>query len=402
MCRRDRAGLVRDAGLRAEVAAAAGRLGDGEALADAIWSIREDRLATAAAVADLLGADAVEATEDVVAGWWAIQVALSALDRLEVRGRDSAGVAVMVTAADSPDGPPGASDPLGRSGSRWRDAGATVHVHKTAVEVGELGHNTRVLREALAGDGALRAALARPGARCVVLAHTRWASVGLITEPNAHPVASLSADGEPWVLAAVNGDIDNYGAIVGRFDLSYPAAVTTDARVAPGLARRLRSPGRSDRAAFAAAVASFEGSHAIVSLSSDSPGNLLLARRGSGQALYVGLAPDCFVVASEPYGLVEQTGDYLRFDGADAADSGNGVARSYGLTFRMTDDVQDIYRDEFRIDLARFNGDLTWELPLPATYVVGRDGVVVWAGVDVDYTRRPEPEGLLGVLDGMD
>jgi len=68
----------------------------------------------------------------------------------------------------------------------------------------------------------------------------------------------------------------------------------------------------------------------------------------------------------------------------------------------MTDDVQDIYRDEFRIDLARFNGDLTWELPLPATYVVGRDGVVVWAGVDVDYTRRPEPEGLLGVLDGMD
>ena len=317
--------LVRDAGLRAEVVAAAGRLGAGDAaLADAIWSIREDRLATAAAVADLLGADAPEATEEVVAGWWAIQVALSALDRLEVRGRDSAGVAVMVTSTDPPDGPRGASDPLGRSGCRWRDAGATVHLHKTAVEVGELGDNTRVLRAALAGDDALRAALARPGARCAVLAHTRWASVGLITEPNAHPVASLSADGEPWVLAAVNGDIDNYGAIVGRFDLSYPAAVTTDARVAPGLARRLRFSGRSDRAAFAAAVASFEGSHAIVSLSSDNPGNLLLARRGSGQALYVGLAPDAFVVASEPYGLVEQTGDYLRFDGADAAGSSNG------------------------------------------------------------------------------
>ena len=316
--------LVRDAGLRAEVAAAAGRLGDGDALADAVWSIREDRLATAAAVADLLGADAPEATEEIVAGWWAIQVALSALDRLEVRGRDSAGVAVMVTSPGLPEGPPAAGDPLGRSGSRWRDAGTTVHLHKTAVEVGELGDNTRVLRSALAGDGALRAALARPGARCAVLAHTRWASVGLITEPNAHPVASLPGDGEPWVLAAVNGDIDNYGAIVGRFDLGYPAAVTTDARVAPGLARRLRSPGRSARAAFAEAVASFEGSHAIVSISSDNPGNLLLARRGSGQALYVGLAPDAFVVASEPYGLVEQTGDYLRFDGADAAGGGDG------------------------------------------------------------------------------
>ncbi len=345
--------LVRDAGLRAEVAAAVERLGADEDLADAVWSISEDRLATAAAVADLLGADAPEATEDAVAGWWAIQVALSALDRLEVRGRDSAGVAVMVTSAASPEGPPEAGDPLGRSGSRWRDAGATVHLHKTAVEVGELGDNTRVLRAALAGDDALRAALGCAGARCAVLAHTRWASVGLITEPNAHPVASLSGDGAPWVLAAVNGDIDNYGAIVGRFDLSYPAAVTTDARVAAGLARRLRSSGGSDRAAFAEAVASFEGSHAIVSLSSDNPGSLLLARKGSGQALYVGLAPDAFVVASEPYGLVEQTGDYLRFDGADAAVAGGGeIVRLEAAA------------DE-RLGVARWSYDGA-ELPLPA------------------------------------
>ena len=95
---------------------------------------------------------------------------------------------------------------------------------------------------------------------------------------------------------------------------------------------------------------------------------------------------------------------WAREDGIEfdvLVDSGNGVARSYGLTFRMTDVLQDIYRDELRIDLARFNGDLTWELPIAATYVIGRDGVVVWAGVDVDYTRRPEPEELLPVLDGM-
>ncbi|MDE0653734.1 MAG: SIS domain-containing protein [bacterium] len=318
--------LVREAGLRAEVAAAVERIdADETTLADALWSIREDRLATAAAIADLLGADAAEATEGVVAGWWAIQVALSALDRLEVRGRDSAGIAVMVTSDGPPVGFPAAGDPLGRSGSRWRDSNVTVHVHKTAVEVGELGDNTRVLRAALAGDDVLRAALAQPGARCTVLAHTRWASVGLITEPNAHPVASLPSDGAPWVLAAVNGDIDNYATVVSRFDLSYPPAVTTDARVVPGLARRLKVSGQSDREAFATAVASFEGSHAVASLSSGDPGGLLLARRGSGQALYVGLAPDAFVVASEPYGLVEQTGDYLRFDAAEGAGESNGT-----------------------------------------------------------------------------
>ena len=200
-----------------------------EPLADALWCIAEDRLATAQAVAGFLGADAQAAPDELVAGWWSIQVALSALDRLEVRGRDSAGIAVVVTSGDPPE-MPSSADALGRSGNCWKDRNATVHVHKTAVEVGELGDNTRALRAAVADDDSLRAALARPGARCSVLAHTRWASVGLITEPNAHPVVSLPTDGVPWTFAAVNGDIDNYAAVVARHELAYPAAVTTDAR----------------------------------------------------------------------------------------------------------------------------------------------------------------------------
>ena len=45
------------------------------------------------------------------------------------------------------------------------------------------------------------------------------------------------------------------------------------------------------------------------------PSQLLLALRGSGQGLYVGLADDCFIVASEPYGVVEETARYVRMDG---------------------------------------------------------------------------------------
>ncbi len=324
--------LVRDAALRAEVAESVKRIdANEEPLADALWCLREDRLATASAVADFLGADASGATEELVAAWWSIQVALSALDRLEVRGRDSAGIAVIVSVGEPSVPEPEVPDALGRSGSRWHDGNVSAYVYKTAVEVGELGDNTRALRSALATDESLRATLARPGARCAVLAHTRWASVGLITEPNAHPVASLADDGAPWVFAAVNGDIDNYAAVATRYDLTYPRAVTTDARVVPGLARRLGPSGGSDTAAFAAVVGAFEGSHAIVSLATDTPGRLLLARRGSGQALYVGLATDAFVVASEPYGLVEQTSSYLRFDGADgggaSSDGGGEVVR---------------------------------------------------------------------------
>lgn len=82
-------------------------------------------------------------------------------------------------------------------------------------------------------------------------------------------------------------------------------------------------------------------------------------------------------------------------------DPGNGVARSYGLTFRFPERLQDVYRNDLRIDLSRFNGDPSWELAVPATYVVGRDGIVAHAEADPDYTRRPEPTELLPVLEGM-
>ncbi len=45
------------------------------------------------------------------------------------------------------------------------------------------------------------------------------------------------------------------------------------------------------------------------------PSQLFLALRGSGQALYIGLADDCYIVASEPYGVVEETSQYVRIDG---------------------------------------------------------------------------------------
>ena len=67
--------------------------------------------------------------------------------------------------------------------------------------------------------------------------------------------------------------------------------------------------------AFQSAVSSFEGSVAIGGVSLLDPDRLFLALRGSGQALYVGLADNTFVVASEPYGVVELTDTYLRLDG---------------------------------------------------------------------------------------
>lgn len=79
-------------------------------------------------------------------------------------------------------------------------------------------------------------------------------------------------------------------------------------------------------------------------------------------------------------------------------DLGNGVARDYGLVFRVPDDVRDIYTELFKIDLVRFDGDESWELPIPATFVIDRDGTIAYAAADPDYTRRPEPTEILDAI----
>ncbi len=162
-----------------------------------------------------------------------------------------------------------------------------------------------------------------------MLAHTRWASVGIISEANAHPLNQEELDGvaRPFVVATLNGDVDNYADLKALSSLQVPAEITTDAKVIPALVARKLARGDALIEAFRATVASFEGSVAIAAQSAADPDLILLAQRGSGQALYVGLAPGAFVVASEPYGLVAECATYLRLDGETMLDSGNPASQ---------------------------------------------------------------------------
>jgi peroxiredoxin len=76
------------------------------------------------------------------------------------------------------------------------------------------------------------------------------------------------------------------------------------------------------------------------------------------------------------------------------SDSGNQVARQFGLVYRVPEDQQAIFRRSF-INLPLANGDESWELPIPATYIVEQDGQLTYASVDPDYTARPEPTEIL-------
>ena len=78
-------------------------------------------------------------------------------------------------------------------------------------------------------------------------------------------------------------------------------------------------------------------------------------------------------------------------------DFGNRVAGEYGLVFTLPDDLREIYL-KIGIDLARGNGDGTWRLPIPARFVIDRQGIIQAADADPDYTRRPEPEHTVEIL----
>lgn len=82
------------------------------------------------------------------------------------------------------------------------------------------------------------------------------------------------------------------------------------------------------------------------------------------------------------------------------SDAGNKVARQFGLVYRAPEEQQEIYRRSF-VNLPFANGDDSWELPIPATFILDRDGTVLYASASEDYTERPEPADVLDRLAGL-
>ena len=449
--------LVRDAGLRTSVvealrpctesvpkleavldAGGAARFGDAGleavnralvSLADAEWAVRRDRLRTASEVAVLAPTEATDAGLDVLIG---IQQALSSLDRLEIRGRDSAGLYVLLTRHGLDTRDPAvqaaiverAGDPTFGHRAAHVAGGRLGLVWKCAQEIGELGDNVRFLRAALADDPLLAAALQGPDVRATILGHTRWASVGRVNEANAHPLneaetpseadARAAGTGEagaagqdqggnghagqsgasapPAVVAAINGDIDNHADLRVLEGLGIDGRITTDAKVMPVLMSRRLTRGDGPLDAFRDTIAEFDGSLAVGAICTGDqenpdadghdPHRLYLAIRGSGQGQYVGLADHAFVVASEPYGLVEETSTWLRMDGEATAGSEDSAAARGEVV------VLDASRAADLSGISRFAMDGT---PLP----VGEEEIEQAEITTRDIDRGPFPHFLL-------
>jgi peroxiredoxin len=78
-------------------------------------------------------------------------------------------------------------------------------------------------------------------------------------------------------------------------------------------------------------------------------------------------------------------------------DAGNAVSRVFGLVYKIPEYHQQHYSSVL-INLPFINGDKSWELPLPATYVIDTDRTVLYASAYADFRKRPDPDEVLQAL----
>jgi len=82
------------------------------------------------------------------------------------------------------------------------------------------------------------------------------------------------------------------------------------------------------------------------------------------------------------------------------SDRGNVVARRFGIVYTVDERMRAVL-EGFGVHLSAYNGDSTFELPVPATFLVAKDATIVGAWIDADYRRRAEPSAVLDRVRAM-
>jgi len=322
-------------------------------LKDIIWSIEKDILENIEKILVLSGMEhPLEMSRSALKKYKKLNFLLNSINRLEVRGRDSAGIIIFFSLNDDATlddvlrelREKGLYDSFQKrcvygdlvngsilmSQSMEGRPPSISFTYKTSSIIGELGQNVKVLKKSIASDS-----IFQEFSRCntvfdVSMAHTRWASVGAITDKNSHPVNNYTfgdqatkdyphyGKGSWFINIALNGDVDNYldlRNVLENKGVSIAPDMTTDTKIIPLQVEAYLLAGYDLTEAFRLAVGDCEGSHAIAMVSNVEPGKAFLALRGSGQSIYVGIAPDQYFFSSEVYGLVESTPFFLKMDG---------------------------------------------------------------------------------------
>jgi glucosamine--fructose-6-phosphate aminotransferase (isomerizing) len=355
-------------------------------LKDILWSLKYEILGNIEKIKPLGRFEKYDDTPLAAKQLKGINLVFNNIDRLEVRGRDSAGISLFFVLDEAAFShfqhkieeaslldefeARQAGQVLANRGIRVNKRSPSVSLvftYKIAAEIGSLGDNVQFLRSQVRQDDVFQHLIRFPHLYQTTVAHTRWASVGEISEANCHPVDNFGVeqDSSREVLGIIhvclNGDIDNYQSLKREYERetgkSIASEITTDTKIIPLQIERYLDSNKTLEESFRLAVNDFEGSHAIAMHSDLAPGKIFLAQKGSGQAMFVGLAEDHYVLASETYGFVEETSRYVKLDGDRVVEgiSGNTQGQIFVLdqdSVGGTEGISAVYYDGTPIELA--------------------------------------------------
>ncbi len=324
---------------------------------DLIWRIREDLFKNITKIKNLAQDSNLEEKEYFIHELWKLNFTLNNLNRLEVRGRDSAGLSCIVS-FENPLALKNFKESLQEkfkqdyeerirlkdfvnraiveaSSRNNEDMDSIVFTFKVAEEIGKMGDNVSTLRKTIQEDKIFLTALSGKDRKINMLAHTRWASNGIINQQNCHPVnnqteplpGTESKNKDYLISAVLNGDIDNFQELKEKFasltGRKIGDNITTDAKIIPLIVEKFYEETGNLYEAFRLALNEFKGSMAIAMHSTIEPEKVYLALRGSGQALFVGSVNGGYVFASELYGIVEESSRFVKLDGEKERITGN-------------------------------------------------------------------------------
>jgi peroxiredoxin len=81
-------------------------------------------------------------------------------------------------------------------------------------------------------------------------------------------------------------------------------------------------------------------------------------------------------------------------------DPGGELGAAFGIRWVIPEEMREVHR-QLGGPIPTFNGEESWTLPMPARYVIGQDGIIAYAEINPDYTKRPEPSDLFALLDRL-
>jgi len=91
----------------------------------------------------------------------------------------------------------------------------------------------------------------------------------------------------------------------------------------------------------------------------------------------------------------QATAEKLKFN--LLVDKDNEIGKAFGLVYTFPEDLKNVYSNVFKLDIQAVNEASSWQLPIPARFVIDGSGVIRDAKADPDYRYRPEPSEVFDI-----